>query len=340
MAHERSWLVLALTCVVAGSAVSQEVPPREQVVAALQRFVDSLAGAGRFSGVVLLADGDSVVLERAWGLADRERRLPVRTDTRFNLGSINKAFTSTAIRQLAAAGRLQLDDRLISHFPDYPNRAVAESVTLRQLLEHSAGLGGNVFGEPAGGTRLQLRTNDDFIQLFAGEPPLFAPGTARRYCNACYVVLGAVIERVSGMSYHEYVRRNIFQPAGMTATDSYARDSLPPNTAIGYTRGGEDAPPDAPLESNTHQLPGRGSAAGGGYATARDLLRFVSASRDGRVARGPRGFGIAGGAPGTNALVEADMRGRYTMVVLANLDPPIAQTIGMRVRQLLGIRDD
>jgi D-alanyl-D-alanine carboxypeptidase len=338
-------LVIALRCAalalpLAVSLHAQSAPlSREQVVAALGRHLDSLARADRFAGVVLLADGDSVIFERAYGLANRERRRPADVNTRYNLGSINKAFTSTAIRQLAAQGRLALDDRLIQHLPDYPNRAVAEAVTLRQLMEHSAGIGGNVFGEPAGGTRLQLRTNNDFIPLFANEPPVFAPGSSRRYCNACYVLLGAVVERVSGMDYHQYVRRNIYAPAGMTATDSYARDSLPPNTAIGYTRG-EDRPATAPLAPNTPMLPGRGSAAGGGYSTARDLLRFVVASRTGQVPQGPRGFGIAGGAPGTNAIVDADMRGRYTLVVLANMDPPVAEDLARVVRGWLGARDD
>ena len=245
-----------------------------QVAAALGRLLDSLAAADRFSGVVVLTEGGAPVFERAVGMADRARGRPATLDTRFNLGSINKAFTATAIRQLAAQGRLTLDDRLIRHLPDYPNRAVAEQVTLRQLMEHTAGIGGNIFGAPAGGTRAQIRTNNDFIPLFAAEPPAFAPGTSRRYCNACYVLLGAVVERVSGMSYYDYVRRNVFAPAGMEATDSYALDSLPPNTAIGYTRGGPGAP-SGPLRSNADLLPGRGSAAGGGYSTARDLLALA-----------------------------------------------------------------
>lgn len=311
-----------------------------QVAAALGRLLDSLGAADRFSGVVVLTEGGTPVFERAVGMADRTRGRPVTLDTRFNLGSINKAFTATAIRQLAAQGRLTLDDRLIRHLPDYPNRAVAEQVTLRQLMEHTAGIGGNIFGAPAGGTRAQIRTNNDFIPLFASESPAFAPGASRRYCNACYVLLGAVVERVSGMSYYDYVRQNVFAPAGMDATDSYALDSLPPNTATGYTRDGPGAE-SGPLRPNSDLLPGRGSAAGGGYSTARDLLAFAQAARDGRIRGGPGGgVGIAGGAPGINALLEADVAGRYTLVVLANMDPPVAEEIGRRVRAWLGVRDD
>lgn len=332
-------LAVALLLSAGGLPAQDAAPPTAaQLSARLERFVDSLARAERFAGVVLLADRDSVVLVRAWGLADRERGRPITSDTRLNLGSINKAFTATAVRQLAAQGRLSLDDPLIRHLPGYPNRAVAEAVTLRQLLEHTAGIGGNIFGVPAGGSRARLRSNGDFIPLFASEPPLFAPGSARRYCNACYVLLGAVVERVSGMSYYDYVREHVVRPAGMEATDSYALDSLPPNTAIGYTRG-EDAAAAAPLRPNTDLLPGRGSAAGGGYSTVRDLLRFAQAARQGRIPGGPGGgLGIAGGAPGINALLESDIRGRWTLVVLANMDPPAAGRIGTELRGWLGAR--
>jgi CubicO group peptidase (beta-lactamase class C family) len=150
-------------------------------------------------------------------------------------------------------------------------------------------------------------------------------------------VLGAVIERLSGLSYYEYVRKNIFEPAGMLHTDSYAKDSLPPNTAIGYTRGGPASPGAEPLHRNTAELPGRGSAAGGGYSTAHDLLSFVAAARTGTIEGAPQGgFGIAGGAGGVNGVVEADPDGGYALVVLANQDPPVAEQIAERFRSLAG----
>jgi D-alanyl-D-alanine carboxypeptidase len=189
--------------------------------------------------------------------------------------------------------------------------------------------------------RASLRRNEDFIQLFAHEPLAFSPGKERRYCNPCYVLLGAIVARASGQSYYDYVREHIFRPAGMDATDSYALDSLPENTAVGYTRGVPGSPSRrGPLRPNTDLLPGRGSAAGGGYSTARDLLRFATAVRQGRIPGGPpAAFSVAGGAPGVNALIESGLAGRYTLVVLANLDPPAAEQIGARVRDWLGVRD-
>ena len=296
-----------------------------------EQDLDSLAATHQFSGVVLLARNGTPVLQRAWGMADRERGRPNDLATHFNLGSINKLFTATAVRQLAESGRLDLDGKLMQYLPDYPNKDVASQVTIRQLLEHSSGVGGDIFADPPGATRSALRHNRDFLQLFANGALQFPPGTERRYSNAGYVILGLVIERVSGMDYYDYIRGNVFAPAGMTESGWYAKDSLPPNTAIGYTGGGP----------NTATLPGRGSAAGGGYSTAGDLLRLAQAIQDGRVRGAPAGgLGVGGGAPGINAAFEVGLPGGYTLIALANLDPPAAERIGEFVRTRLGVRSE
>jgi CubicO group peptidase (beta-lactamase class C family) len=123
----------------------------------------------------------------------------------------------------------------------------------------------------------------------------------------------------------------------MTRTAHFAVDSLPPNTAIGYTRGGPGSAGDGPLRSNSGNLPGRGSSAGGGYSTAHDLMRFVQALREREIPGGtPPGIGIAGGSGGVNGVVEGDLPGGYDLIVLANLDPPIAERIVGTVRGWLG----
>jgi len=154
-------------------------------------------------------------------------------------------------------------------------------------------------------------------------------------------VLGLLIERLSGEDYYDYVRRHIYEPAGMTRTASWTVDSLPANTAIGYTRGAQDAPPSTPLGRNSALLPGRGSSAGGGYSTAHDLLRLINALRANKIPAGPSAgaVGIAGGAPGLNAAMEGDLPGGYDVIVLANLDPPAAERVARSVRGLLGARD-
>lgn len=309
--------------------------------------VDKAAAEDRFSGVVMLAKDGQPVVTKAWGYADPAKTTPNRADTKFNLGSINKFFTKVAIAQLAAAGKLSLSDTIRKHLPDYPSPA-ADKITIEQLIEHRSGLG-DIFGEKFMASHAKLRTLADYEPLFANEPLLFEPGTSQKYSNAGYVVLGLIIEKVSGQSYYDYVRDHITKPLGMNDTASYAVDDNVPNRAIGLTKRG----PDGPLperRANTNTLPARGSSAGGGYSTAADLLRFANALNAGKLlperwtnwvftndleGKG-RNLGIAGGSPGVNALVEIEPP--YTLIVLSNFDPPSAEQIGQAVRPLLGMQ--
>ena len=302
-----------------------------------QSQVDSLANAQQFSGVILVARNGTPLIERAYGMADREAGRANTVETGFNLGSINKLFTQIAIRQLAAAGKLDVDSTLVRAWPDYPNQDVARRVTIRQILQHRSGIQGNIFGAPPGKTRHDNVTLADYFQLFSNEPLQFEPGSRQQYSNAGYIVLGLLIERLSGENYYEYVRRHIYEPAGMSQTGHWRVDRLPANTAFGYTRGGEDAPANAPLKRNTDLLPGKGSSAGGGYSTADDLLRLLNALRQNKVPAAPQAgmIGIAGGAPGLNAAMEGDLPGGYDVIVLANLDPPAAERVTRFIRTAL-----
>jgi D-alanyl-D-alanine carboxypeptidase len=303
-----------------------------------QAGIDSLAHAQSFSGVILVARNGAPLVERAYGMADREAARSNDLETSFNLGSINKLFTNIAIQQLAGAGKLTIDSSLARAWPDYPNQDVARRVTIRQILDHRSGIQGNIFTAPAGKTRHDVVSLQDYFELFKNEPLQFEPGSQQQYSNAGYIVLGLLIERLSGENYYEYVRRHIYEPAGMTHTGSWRIDRWPANTAIGYTRGGQDAPPTAPLTRNTDLLPGKGSSAGGGYATAHDLLAFLNAVRAHKVANAPEAgmIGIAGGAPGLNAAMEGDLPGGYDVIVLANLDPPAATRVARLIRAAIG----
>lgn len=292
-----------------------------------QISVDSLAQNGEFSGVVLVARNGVPQFERAYGMADREALRANDLETAFNLGSINKFFTAISIRQLAAAGKLTLDSSLARAWPDYPNPDVARRVTIRQILDHRSGIQGDIFAAPPGKTRHDLLTLTDYFQLVKDQPLAFEPGSRRQYSNAGYIVLGLLVERLSGDSYYSYVRKHIFEPAGMTRTASWRFDSLPPNTAIGYTSEGR----------NTERLPGRGSSAGGGYSTAHDLLRLLNALRAHKIDDAPQAgmIGVAGGAPGINAVLEGDLAGGYDVIVLGNLSPPAAERVSRLIREAL-----
>ncbi len=318
------------------SPISQEV-----LVQRLTNSVDSLSRLGQFSGVVVLAKDGLPVYQSAHGFADRDHSVPNNLQTAFNLGSINKIFTQIAILQLYAAGKLNPDSTIATYWPDYPNQEVARKVTIRELMRHTSGIGGDIFTPPSGGKRSDIRSLKDYLPLFVNEPLQFEPGSKQAYSNAGYVVLGLLIERLSGQDYYSYVRQHIFEPAGMTRTGSFPVDSLPPNTALGYTTGDENAPPGAPMDANIQELPGRGSSAGGGYSTADDLLKFVKALREHRIANGlPAGVGIAGGAPGINAVLDGELPGDYDLVVLANQDPPAAERVARMTREWLGVHDE
>jgi CubicO group peptidase (beta-lactamase class C family) len=296
------------------------------VTARASTVADSLARTAGFSGVVVVAKDDTPIFERAYGEADREHKRANVLGTAFNISSIGKLITRTAIEQLAARGIVSLDSTVGKYLPDYPNADVARQVTLRQLLDHRSGVSGNIF------QKLQsLRSNADYLALFATEPLNFPPGTKSEYSNAGYVLLGAIVERMSHEDFYTYIQRHIFTPAGMTHSGYFAQDSLPAYAAIGYTSGGPNPGANAggPLRPNTDVQPMRGSAAGGAYATASDLLRFVIARRNGSLNIGgtPPSLTIAGGSPGSNGFVAMTLPGGYDVIVLANLDPPAAEPL-------------
>lgn len=307
----------------------------EQLLSEITELLDAHSKADEFSGVVLVAHDGKPVFFRAYGLADALLKVPNKPDTKFNLGSINKKFTELGIEVLIAQGKISYSDTLGKFVPDYPNKEAASKVTVEHLLQMQGGIG-DFFGEAFDATpKDKLRHNNDFIPLFANEKLRFEPGTKSEYSNGGYVLLGAIIEKASGMDYYEFIRANIFAPAGMTNTAWYEADVQTPNLAEGYTSEGVA---DGMRVSNVHFRPARGSAAGGGYSTAEDLLRFVNAAAAGRFGAASdhaRGLGIAGGAPGINAALESDLKGGYTVIVLSNYDPPSAQSVARELRQMV-----
>jgi CubicO group peptidase (beta-lactamase class C family) len=252
-----------------------------QIAAAITAYAQQLHEAGHFSGVVLAAKADQLVVARPYGLADVASGTPNTLDTRFDIGSIGKMITRVALAQLAAAGKLSLDDTLRHHLPSLPVPG-ADRITLRQLAEHRSGMG-DIFGPSyAAAPPARLRELADFVPLFAGAPLAFEPGQGEQYSNAGYVVLGLVIERVSGEPYRDYVAHHVLAPAGMTATGFWAIDERGPAIATGYTRWGQHGD-RADLAPNTEHRSGRPTSAGGALSTVGDLLRFWQALRDHRL---------------------------------------------------------
>src|SRR5262249_6446717 len=181
---------------------------------------------------------------------------------------------------LVQAGKIKLTDPIGKYLTDYPNQNVATKVTIHHLLTHTGGTG-NIFGPEFDAHRLELRTLQDYVNLYGKRDLEFEPGSKWEYSNYGFLLLGVVVQKVSGQSYYDYVAEHIFKPAGMTSTASLAEDQNVPNRSIGYTHFGgprsEQKPGGETWKPNTETLPYRGTSAGGGYSTVEDLSRFASA---------------------------------------------------------------
>ncbi len=301
-----------------------------ELFAAVNDTARKAVEAGDFSGVILIARNGVPVFEEAFGYADREKKILNRKDTKFNIGSINKSFTSLAIRQLAAEKELSLDDTIGKFLLDYPNKDAAARVSVRHLLEMSSGIG-DFFGDRYDAAdKEKILTLTDYLPLFADRPLEFDPGKGNLYSNGGFIVLGLIIEKVTGRDYYGYIRDTIFEPAGMADSEWIPKAAEAPNRALGYVRDGSS------WKTNYDTLPGKGSSAGGGYSTARDLLKYTIALEKalygpaGEALRG--GMGIAGGAPGINAALEWMPEHGVTVVVMSNLSPPAAMRMAQQVR--------
>jgi D-alanyl-D-alanine carboxypeptidase len=333
--------------VVAGACLAQESKDKKkmsdaELVAALGKHLDEQVKADDFSGVVLFAKDGKPLFRKAYGMADASLRVPNNPETKFNIGSIGKVITRVAIEQLVLEGKLSLEDTLAKHLSDYPNKEVAAKVTIGQLLEFRSGLGDIFTPEFQAAAKDRFRSPKDWFEVFAHHPLKFEPGTKEGYSNAGYVVLGAVIEAVSGQSYDDYVGEHIFKPAGMTSTGAFDLDDVVPNRAVGYTRRSPRGPAsDGGRRSNLFLTAFKGTSAGGSFSTVDDLLRLDTALRSGILYKDGRkqpGMGVAGGTVGCNAILE-QIPGGYTLIALSNYDPPSAGKIGEAVRGWMGLSD-
>lgn len=224
--------------------------PRErlsdsEIVSRLGAYLDKLVAAKVFSGDVLVARGGRPIFKRAYGVSNGGAGVPNRIETQFDLASMGKMFTAVSVAQLAQAGKLSFTKPIIEYLPDYPNRGAAGKITVHHLLTHTSGLGD--FLEQLGrkqnaSLKANARASKDYFPLFANDPLAFEPGQKQAYSNAAFIVLGAIVEKLSGQTFPDYVRDHILRPAGMS-----------------------------------HTLVG--SAAGGGKSTVDDLLKFGVALR-------------------------------------------------------------
>lgn len=242
--------------------------------AAIKAFIDDRVAKG-FSGAVIVARDGAPVFAAASGEADRATHRANTLDTPINLGSMNKMFTALVIGRLVEQGKVAWDDKVGKHLPDWPQARVRDEVTIAQLLSHTSGLKA-YWGEEHDRRGPELDTAKEYGELCDDQAPAFAPGERFEYSNCGFVVLGLIAERVAKKDYYALVRELVYRPAGMVNSDHYDRGDAASQRAIGYLLSGED---------NARFLAKRGAPAGGGYASANDLLRFATALRAGKIVK-------------------------------------------------------
>jgi CubicO group peptidase (beta-lactamase class C family) len=344
--------IVQISLILTALTAASPPPARADPALPLRACLDARAARDEFSGAVLIAERGRILWQAGYGFADAERRIPITPATRFNIASMGKMFTAVAIGQLVDAGRLRFDDPISRHLPGLVPEIGA--ITVRQLLTHTSGL--RDYFRPGNRAAIDgAETATDLLPIAIADGVAFAPGSSYAYSNSGFVVLGAIVERLTGASYADYVRRHIFAPARMTDT---SLDGATPRaqamTRMSPGGGRSEGPPHAAPMTG----PARASPAGGATSSVGDLLRFAEALRRGRLVRpatrelmwqaqlvppnqrdpaerASYGFGFnridvgarrwlghGGGAPGSNAQLEIDPEAGRVAIALSNYDPP------------------
>ena len=330
----------------------------------LTPWLEERVKSGAFSGVVLVTRNGVPIYSAAHGMANRARNVANTMDTRFNLGSMNKSWTAIAIAQLVEQGKIDLDATVGRYVPDLPNQSIRDQVKIRHLLSHASGMG-TYFRNGFLRNKVFANGPADYVSYYADDSLAFTPGARMRYSNAGFALLGLIVERVSGRPFYDYMKANVIDRAGMTRAAYVDVRSRPTDVAVGY--GKPNGAPEA--VENWDFIEQRSSPAGGGYASAADLVAFsralwsgklvgkslVDEFTTGKVAMGPQmqyafGFGVGsiggwrhvghnGGFPGVNAEFAMFPDQGIDVVVLANVDSPAATAVMGRIMSALtGVR--
>lgn len=280
----RLWYVLLIVA----TAISILIPPGAalaqsrdaEIVRQAEALLEQTTAADGPGAAMLVARGDDVLFRRARGLADIELGVPLAPDQTFRIASVTKIFTAATVLKLAEQGRLSLDDPLARHLPDFPG---ADGFTIRQLLNHTAGVSDIVSDLQPGFLRRDL-TTDVVVAEIAKRPPAFAPGARMAYSNAGYILLGAVIEKVEGKPWHVVLDERLLQPLGLTGTRYGTDGPIVPGRVSGYTTGQDRT------VRNAGYINASGPAAAGALSsTVDDLHRWMRALATGE-AIGADGF--------------------------------------------------
>jgi CubicO group peptidase (beta-lactamase class C family) len=237
----------------------------------IDKLVSTYAAYGKFNGSVLVASKGKVIYKKGFGLADMEWDVPNQPDTKHRLGSITKQFTAMLIMQLVEQGKLKLDIPISTYLPDYPKRN-GDLITIHHLLTHSSGIP-NVTSFPWFFKNVSRNTYRpaELVKLFADSTLQFKPGEKYAYSNSGYMVLGYIIESVTGKAYEQVLQENIFNPLKMNSTGYDHSRTILKNRARGYEKNGRHY-----INANFIDM-SVPFAAGAMYSTVEDLFLWDQA---------------------------------------------------------------
>ena len=243
-----------------------------------------------FSGAVLITQGATRLYARAYGYASRAWGVPNTLDTRFDTASVTKLFTAIAALQLIDRGLLAFDTPVVERM-GLEGTALSKEINVLHLLTHTSGIGDDADEEA--GERYEdvwkakpnysVVETRDFLPQFVYKPANFSPGEGCRYCNCGYVLLGLLIETMSGMTYRDYIRANVFAEAGMSTSDFFRMDRVNHNVAEGCDLRRDATGQIVDWKKNIYSFPPIGSPDAGAHVTVADLDRFLRAVRAGEL---------------------------------------------------------
>ncbi|MFH1418223.1 MAG: serine hydrolase [Planctomycetota bacterium] len=274
---ERRWVLRLIGAVMllarpAGVALAGD--DLAAMAATMDKALSAIYPADEPGAAVLVVKGGAVVLRKGYGLANMEHNIPITPDSVFRVGSMSKFFTATAILMLVEQGKVSLDDEITRFLPDYPTHG--EKITIKHLMAHTSGIWDYLnLPKMQDGWREDI-TVEGLIDLFKDKPLSFKPGEGFSYSNSNYILLGAVIEKVTGQTYEAFVDEHLFAPAGMKHTCYGGHLKIIRNRAAGYERS-DDGYLNARFLNMMEPY-----AAGGHVSTVDDLWRWNKAYRGGR----------------------------------------------------------
>jgi CubicO group peptidase (beta-lactamase class C family) len=332
-------IILAFSQISCGQGLKET-----DIINKVKELTETQIKNGSFSGALLIANKDKILYTACSGEANKSFHVPNNTDTKFNLGSMNKMFTSTAIMKLIEEGKLTLKDPISKYIDEtWLPKEITSKIRIEHLLSHSSGLGSYFNKTFMNSSRALYRDLNDYKPLVKDEKLQFEPGSKWAYSNTGMFILGVIIEKVTGQNYFDYIRKTIYEPAGMANSDSYEMDLPVENLAIGYTK--DDRTPEG-WRNNLYMHVIKGGPAGGGFSTVKDLHKFALALLSEKYVgkktltamwtnyfNADYGYGFmtketsigkvvghTGGFPGINSVLEIYVDAGYIVAVMSNND--------------------